>query len=276
MDNYHLFKVFFYRKYPQIAKSVDSLVHIFTELNKHELEFEIEAQFGKLFYTENSTAPNFNDELSEYYAQNILKTLESYSKFEVKDWTLSYKYFVDDDKDKVIEINYEDSCSIQCYSPRVIAHKTFSYLNLQDGQFNYLTKVNFCQYEQLDTNNVDFIQFQSIHMVYKKSFIISSLVNSKSKWQFDVIQYYEGSDISCLEKQILNKQIAPKFTFQCKLLKNSEPFTLSEKEKFFIFSSLLLKMQDFLDCQAFARAVNDKEENTLLFENLPSFRIVSF
>jgi hypothetical protein len=249
--------------YPQIAKAVDSLVTDYNIVleNLQNLppgELEIEAFFGKIHYTKGR--PRFENHISTTIMKEIMCMLDGFSAWsQVEDWFMVYDYYIDDGKR--IRVHHDDKKRrVNTVRKRNLNRKDFSYRDATGWDLrDYLTRVNMNLEEDIKQDSVDIQQFTSMKISIRKSFTKTSANLPRVKFRFEAIQFWTGTTLKEAEDAMINKQ--PQLSMECEIINVPRDNTMAEKDKFIMFASLLIKMQDFMDYPVCYNAVKDKQQN---------------
>jgi hypothetical protein len=271
MDNYKNFRYHFYRTYPQVAAAAESLVTFYNNaLSKipptANGALEIESLFGRRHYYANKTHPRFDNSLTMQIMKQLSSMLESFSEWDsITDWFIVYDYYAS--KTDRVRVKYVNNVqSVSCIRKHRLSQTDFAYG--KDSKWalrDYLTRVNMKFEEEVPM--VGLVNFKTVKISIRKLFTIASANVNRVSWTFEIVQYWTGNSLADAENAM--KTTEPTWSLECEIVNIPSNNTLTEKDKFVMFASLLLKMQDFLDFPVFYDNISQNTDQAL-----PVFTIV--
>lgn len=254
MDQHSNFLIQLHRKYPQLAQAVQLLVkeiNQIRDLSPNE-NLEVEATFGKLHYTQ-SNKTQFHNVINEDIMSQIENMLNSFTEWtSVKDWWLIYDYYTESNQRFRVHYESKEDKHVECIQKQPLTKQDFSYAsagqpcNNQTTLRNYLVRVNLKVESKLEKENTpEITRFNYVRTSVRKSFVIDCKSVSSVQFQFDLIKFWEGKTLEEVETRMKNQP--PGLSVECEILNLPKREQFTENQKILVFTSLLLKMQDFLD-----------------------------
>jgi len=251
METHDNFRINLYRKYPQLAGAVEDLVDAYnTVLSDLESlpdgELEIEAFFGKLHYSK-GRSPQFDNNIPDAVVKRLSLMLDGYTEWdEVQDWFLVYDYYLST-KERVRVIFSDEKRTVTTIKKHSLSRKDFSYSeNAEESAWelrDFLTRV--CMKLEEPRESVPIAEFDSVKISVRKSYLIRSSNLDKIKFRFDLIQFWTGQTLKEAESSMSTDR--PRLTLECEIVNVPRENILAERDKFIMFTGLLIKIQDFLD-----------------------------
>uniref|UniRef100_A0A6C0BPP6 Uncharacterized protein n=1 Tax=viral metagenome TaxID=1070528 RepID=A0A6C0BPP6_9ZZZZ len=270
MDNFENFKIALYRQVPQVAAAAEHLVQLFNRVSRQTQELkgnlEIESFFGR------SKDGKFSNHVEEDVIQVVQKMLLECSTWTcTEDWHIMYDYYLDDHQTRV-RVSYKDEKQqVNMIRKHRLGHVDLSYGQMRKSEWkltDYLTRVTLKFEEPLTSPQNTLLHFKSVKMSMRKSFIVPSHNCSAVRWRFELVQFWVSDSMESLEHSIQTE--APQYSMECELL--DLPDALSETDKYIMFASLLMKMEDFYTfplCRLIA--INEGQQQS----QLPTFLVQS-
>jgi len=266
------FRFHFHRAHPQITGAAETLVTCFNNALQKipptaRGNLEIESLFGRRHYYTNTTHPRFDNSLTLPIMRQLTSMLESFSEWDaITDWFIVYDYYAS--KTDRVRVKYVDSTqTVTCIRKHRLSQTDFAYgTDSKWSLRDYLTRVNMKFEEELPLDGL--VEFKSVKISLRKMFTVASTNVNNVSWTFEVIQYWTGNSLAEAEKAM--RTTAPTWSLECEIVNIPPNNTLTEKEKFVMFASLLLKMQDFLDFPVLYAETSPNPDQT----TLPIFTIV--
>lgn len=254
METQDNFKINLLRQYPQMFFVTKRLVDDFNTAT-HDKTFnghmEIEALFGRYFHNiqDESTRPRFSNDIGLSALEKIFSTLGSFTDWEyVSNWYMVYDYSVG--HLERVRVSYETTePKIQRIHKRpvmsrdVAPHSPFDPM-FESSNGNLTTRVNV-KIEEPIVDVPDLTTFTSVRVSVRKYFVLQSTSVPQLSWRFELVQYWLGDTVAEAEHAMTQRQDT-NYAFECEVLNLQSHQVLSEQEKYLMFMSLLLKMQDFL------------------------------
>lgn len=274
------------RQYPHLYKVVSCLVEEYNNTLQRiseiksslEGELEIEAIFGRLCYT-SSGGRHFENALPVDIINKILTILSSFSEWDsISDWFIVYDYYTSDRER--IRVSYKNKTQkITRIKKHSLSHKDFAYQHPQKTPDDpkcpsswklrdYLIRVNM-KFEATQPSSEERIEFTSVKLSVRKYFVLRSSSLPLVSFKFELIQYWIGDTVKEAEQKM--KLHPPECTFECEIINLPSEDTLTNAQKSLLFTSLLLKMQDFLDIPTYTRLLHSNDDSPL---DIPTFQLV--
>jgi hypothetical protein len=284
MDPERHFHVQLYRQYPHLYKVVACLVEEYnnclrgiSDIKKDQGELEVEAMFGRLCYT-TSTGRHFENSLPLDVINKIFTILCSFGEWDsISDWFIVYDYFTS--QQERIRVSYENKVQkITRVTKCSLSHRDCAYQHPQkasdrnpdDWQLrDYLVRVNM-KYESCHKSDEERVEFASVKLSVRKYFVLRSNSLAGVSFKFELIQFWTGKTIQEAEQKM--KLEEPQCTFECEIINLPREQTLTNPQKFLLFTSLLLKMQDFLDIPTYTQLLHSHDSATP--DCIPTFQLV--
>jgi hypothetical protein len=254
------FRIQLHRMYPQVAHAAEILVTeynaILNQLGKlPKGELEIEAFFGKIHYTKGHH--RFDNHISGDIMKELMSMLDGFSAWDqVEEWFMVCDYYLPGgERIRVRDTEY--GRHVSTVHKHNLGRKDFSYCNATGWELrDYITRVNMKLEEEIKDDAVDIKNFTSVKISVRKCFIAVSKNLPRLKFRFEAIQYWTGATLKEAEDAMMFKE--PQLSVECEIVNVPRENTMAEKDKFIMFTSLLMKMQDFMDFPICYEAVNDK------------------
>ena len=250
----------------QIVQQYDSTLQSVEQTKDHGA-LTIEASFGRLAYGEER---NFDRTIPVCLMNTIFTLLSSFDAWDsISDWFLVYEYYTSDQTS--VRISYENKVqTIQQTTKRTLSVSDCSYStsNLTWKLREYLTRVTL-SIEQVAETMQEVSEFSSVDISMRKYFVIQSFNLPSVSFQFELVQSWVGETVAIAEERL--KTSEPRCTFSCKVMNVSVATPLTAIEKSILFTSLLLKMQDFLDIPMLTKVL---QQNDRLPVVIDSFEIL--
>ena len=273
-------KVKLHRFYPQLAHAVETLVQKYDQLSPN---VSISAYFGKIHLSEGNTT-SFDKNISLEIAKQSITMMQGFKNWkQVDDWKLSYNYSLTDGNVMCVEHQDHDDqaprISLNCPSATIASeHVDFAYQQSENiwRLREYVTRVTFDtahvraeetvfgdligfendtedgeDYENEDDDdeeaNKKYINsFSNVQMCLRKSFFYTGTSALPGvMFRYDLEQSWNGTSTMEVEQKAFGNE-APVISLAVSIL-NHRQVVLDEKDKYRLFLSLLLKMQDFLE-----------------------------
>ena len=240
------FRIQLYRNYPQVARAVEILVADYNAVISSAKigTLEIESFFGKMHF--NKGSQTFDNNLSVHAMSSVLGMLESYIAWDKVDGScLVYDYYID--KTDRVRVTQMENGERSVHNTRKVPlnHKDFLYTTSDGWELSdYILRVNM-KLEIEDTAPADIKRFESVKISTRKAFTIQSSNVPTISYKFDVIHYWTGKTLKEAEDSMMNAE--PRRTIECEIVNIPTDNSLSDKDKFLMFASMLMKMQDFLE-----------------------------
>lgn len=266
------FNVQLFRQYPHLYKSVLCLVREYTaafekikQLDLCNGDLEIEAMFGRVYITDSR---RFDHALPVDIMNKLLTILLSFKEWDgISDWYIVYDYYACD-KSR-IRVSYENKHQkVTRVKKWSLSHTDFSYKEAKtDWKLrDYALRVNM-KYEQAVENNIEeMVEFTSVKLSTRKYFVCRSKSIPQISFRFELIQYWTGGTVKIAEQKM--KTETPLCSLECEIVNIPSQNTFSNVEKSLLFTSLLLKMQDFFDIPVYTRHIQNKENTQV---DVPTF-----
>lgn len=108
------------------------------------------------------------------------------------------------------------------------------------------------------TRNKKILEYTHVRASMRRHFTIPCSHVPEVSFRFDLIKFWVGNTLPDVEEQMVDKKIPPTCLLECEILRLPQSDILTEKQKYLIFASLLLKMQDFISVPQLRRYVNRK------------------
>ena len=273
------FNIQLYRHYPHVYPVVMKLVQEYNNVLKTvgsmeqgAGEVEVEALFGRLCA---GAAQYFNNTLSVDIMNKMLAMLSSFGSWDlISDWYIVYDYYAHDQtrtrvsyEDKVQRITTirKDSLSFtDCsYSREEHDHVDQSW-KLRD----YLIRVNMKLESKLPAVE-EMTAFRSVKVSIRKYFVVRSSNLPEISFRFELIQFWTGVTLAEAERNMISHP--PRCTFECEIMNLPSVDILSFADKALLFTSLLLKMQDFVDIPFYTTLLSTHGD---MLTRAPVFRLL--
>jgi len=273
-DHFH---VQLYRQYPHVYPVVTCLVREYNNALKTiealdgSGELEVEAIFGRLCYGESQY---FDNTLPVMVINKILTILTSFGSWDsISDWYIVYDYYTTD-QDR-IRVSYENKMQkITRLTNKSLSFKHCAYSQEKKSNSpswklrDYLVRVNM-KYEVKSADVEEIVEFKSVKISIRKYFILQSSSIPAISFRFELIQFWTGETLTTAEKNMKTEE--PKCTFECEIINLPQKDTLTEAQKALVFTSLLLKMQDFLDIPIYTNLLQSNDDTA---PNIPTFQLM--
>jgi hypothetical protein len=259
------FNVQLYRQYPHVYNVVVCLVQEYNnalktiEAMNKKGELEVEALFGRLCYGESQY---FDNTLPVPVMNKLLTMLSSFGSWDsISDWYIVYDYYTP--SSERIRISYENKVQkITSIKKESLSFKDCSYSQDKHPHVwelrEYLIRVNM-KYEVKSIEVAEMTEFNSIKISMRKYFVLRSSNLPAISFRFELIQFWIGETTTEAEQKMKNEE--PKCTFECEIINLPQTNTLTDSEKSLLFTSLLLKMQDFIDIPFYTDLLHSKDGN---------------
>jgi hypothetical protein len=236
---------------------VKSLVHEYNNVIATQQigTIEIEAVFGRLCFGDTH---RFDDTLPICVMNKLLTLLLSFQYWDsVSDWYLVYDYYSTNQSN--VTVSYENKVqSVTQITQQTVSSKDCSYC--QDSSSPWKLRENLIRVNlnlKQDCKHIDELtEIQSVKISAKKYFVVRSSSLPSVSFRFELTQYWSGTQLSQAEGSM--KQDVPQCTFGCGII--NLPSQLTDSQQFLLFTSLLLKMQDFLDIPIYTGLLQSKEK----------------
>ena len=248
-----------YRVYPQLAEAAHILVQDYNKtLMLSPATISINACFGKnrlsdgnVFFDKNLT-PNISTQIS-----TMLSGFSSWC--DTKDWHLIFKYHFDNEDTLVVkyEKEKENSVALKSSSSKYGHVVDFAYQHRNDSVSSnddwplcdYVTRVAIDAIDEQPENcgvNNKLEKFNRVEMCVCKTFNIQSITNPNISYEYEMQQIWEGSCTREIETAAL-KHAPTYICFSIRIVNVPIKNIMAEKDKYLMFLSLLIKMQDFME-----------------------------
>lgn len=246
MQAYENFRTQLHRSYPQVAKCAEELVLEYNRAVEESPEvpgsLEVEATFGR------TDGRRFHNGIPPDAAQKLESMLDSSSDWlEKTEWYLVYDYHVDSDTRLRVSYRNPKHRVITLTRKHRLSQRTMQYGTGRCRGWklrNYLTRVNMKFEEAIKQPSDRLSRYERIRLSVRKSYVIRSKNIPHIRWAYDLIKCWTAPTQK--EAHEMMKTEPPSYSVECELCRD-EPSALPEKEKLLAFTSLLLKMQDFLE-----------------------------
>jgi hypothetical protein len=239
--NLQRFQAFLLRTYPAINGAAKLLAGRYSEVIRQTLpkgNLEIEAVIGR------KNGNSFSNAVPQETVAMLISLLDSFDGWvEKTDWTLSYDYYIKK-HERVRVTHHKDQRTHDHIIKKSLACDDFNYK--QFGPLGgFCVRVNMKLEQDVPDNGKVAHEFQSVKISMRRSFVISSVSLPKIKFRLDLGESWFGATVAEAESNRAAKEGVG--TVECEILNTPVADILAEQDKYLLFTSLLLKVQDLFD-----------------------------
>lgn len=260
------FNIQLFRQYPHIyhiSKLLTNLLDSALAATSHKKGLiKIEATFCR--------NKDFTNDLNVTIIDEIYSMLSSYDNWDyISDWFLVYDYANATNK---ITVSYENKTqTILNNVNKLISYLNITYNNISNKHCNwdlhdYISRININFNEPQECD--EFVEFTKVKISLQKYFVLDSNVIPSVSFKFIIIKTWRGNNMHEAEQSL--KETEPIYSFTCEIIIKSQILKLTTNEKLLMFTSLLLKLQDFFDIPTFTKLINNNE----LYSTIPFFQTI--
>jgi hypothetical protein len=236
------FHAFLLRSYPNIYDATKLLTTRYSEVIQQPLKgnLEIEAIIGK-----RSATGSFSNAVPHETVSMLINLLDSFDGWieNTKEWSLSYDYYISK-LERVRVTHHKDQRTHDHIVKKPLASDDFVY-KAHGPLGGFCVRVNMkLEQEVRDTGKVAH-EFQSVKISMRRAFVINSVSLPKIKFRIELGESWFGATVADAEQsRSANEGVG---TVECEIIDTPLIDILADQDKYLLFTSLMLKVQDLFD-----------------------------
>lgn len=241
------FRILLLRQYPQVYPAAAALAQRAETFGT----IQIEAVFGQLQIPHQV----FDSSLPDEVVSEMLAMLTDFASWEsISDWFLVHDYVLADHQS--MRVSYQHSTpKATVYQGKPMTCQDLWYGTSEDEQEpeqspewalrERLVRINLRSVREVETPP-NTAAYQTVRISLRKQFQSRSHSVPCANFQFELVQFWDGASVVAIQERMSQGE-KPQFTFVTNVLNLPPMNGMSEKDRLLIFTSLLLKIQDFLE-----------------------------
>jgi hypothetical protein len=240
--NRQRFHAFLLRSYPGTYDATKLLATRYSEVIREPLKgnLEIEAIIGK-----KNADGSFSNAVPQETISMLIHLMDSFDGWleNNKEWSLCYDYYISK-HERVRVTHHKDQRTHEHIIKRPLARDDFAY-KARGPLGGFCVRVNMkLEQEVRDTGKVAH-EFQSVKISMRRAFVINSVSLPKIKFRIELGESWFGATVADAElSRSANEGVG---TVECEIIDTPLMDILADQDKYLLFTSLMLKVQDLFD-----------------------------
>jgi len=235
------FKSKIWRYYPQLASVTEEFVTKWNIFNNDENKHitNITAYFGKKKILQNSNIPSFENGVPEDFINSTTILLEKFEGVIPKQWDVELVYNLSNEN--VLKVRYpytKPIISRNIKKDNIICKYTCCHGPSRTLDVN----LNIETYSNHIPEEITLEYYNTVKLNMYKDYSIESSTINNLKWVYTIHKTWNGKNLKEIENNISNG-VKPILNIS---ISSNLPISLSEKQKYVVLCSLLLKVEDLL------------------------------